>query len=73
MDDILKYMLLNENIWISIKILLKFVPKCPIDNKAALVRVMAWRRAGDNPLPEPMLTQFTDAYMALGEDEPQVP
>ena len=24
---------------------------------------MAWRRPGDKPLSEPMLTQFTDAYM----------
>ena len=24
---------------------------------------MAWRRTGDKPLPEPMLTQLTDAYM----------
>ena len=35
----------------------------PIDNKAALVQVMAWRRTGDKPLPESMRTQFTDAYM----------
>ena len=50
-------------LYISIRISLKFVPKGPIDNKSALVRVMAWRRTGDKPLPEPMLTQFTDAYM----------
>ena len=24
---------------------------------------MAWRRTGDNPLPEQMLTLFNDAYM----------
>ena len=41
----------------------KCVPRSPIDNKPALVRVTAWRRRGDKPLPEPMLTQFTDAYM----------
>ena len=46
-----------------IQISLKFVPKCPIDNKPAMFQVMAWRRAGDKPLPEPMLTWFTDAYM----------
>ena len=34
-----------------------------IDNKWALIQVMAWRRSGDNPLSAPMLTQFTDAYM----------
>ena len=26
---------------------------------------MAWRRAGDKPLPEPMVTQFTDTDMQL--------
>ena len=30
-------------------------------NKAAIVQVMAWRRTGDKPLPEPMRTQFNDA------------
>ena len=48
---------------VLIRISLKFVPKGPIDNKSALVQVMAWRRTGDKPLPEPILTQFTDAYM----------
>ena len=46
-----------------IQMSLKFVPRCQIDNKSVLVQVMAWRRTGDKPLPEPMLTQFTDAYM----------
>ena len=41
----------------------KFVPRSPIDNKPAMVQVMAWRQTDDKPLPEPMLTQFTDAYM----------
>ena len=62
-DDIFKCIILNEKVRISIKISLKFVPKGPIDNKSALVQVMAWHRTGDKPLPEPMLTQFTDAYM----------
>ena len=39
-----------------------FVPKGPVDNKWALVRVMAWRRTGDKPLPEAMLTWFTDTH-----------
>ena len=62
-DDIFKCIFLNENFRISIKISLKFVPKVPIDNKSALVQVMAWRRTGDKPLPEPMLSQFSDACM----------
>ena len=59
-DDIFKRIFLNENIWIPIKISLKFVPKGPINNIPALVQIMAWRRSGDKPLPEPMIT---DAYM----------
>ena len=62
-DDNFKCIFLNENDGILIRISLKFVPRSPIDNKPALVRVMAWRRTGDKPLPEPMFTQFTDAYM----------
>ena len=54
---------MNEKLYISIQISLKFVPMGPIANFAALVQVMAWCRTGNKPLPEPMLTQFTDAYM----------
>ena len=32
------------------------------DKKSVLVQVMAWRLTGDKPLPEAILTQFTDAY-----------
>ena len=32
-------------------------------SKSALVQVMAWHRTGEKPLPESMLTQFTDAYI----------
>ena len=46
-----------------IQMLLMFVPDCVIDIKSALVQVMAWRRNCDRPLPEAMITQFTDAYM----------
>ena len=62
-DDIFKCIFLNENVRISIKISLKFVPKGPIGNKSALVQVMAWRWTGNKSLPAPMLTQFIDAYM----------
>ena len=54
-DDIFKRIFLNENVWISIKISLKFVPKGPINNIPALVQIMAWRRSGDKPLSEPMM------------------
>ena len=36
-DDILKYIFLNENVWIPIEILLKFIHRGPIDNIPALV------------------------------------
>ena len=42
---------------------LKCVPKGPIDNKLALVQVMALCRTGKKPLPETMLTQSINAYM----------
>ena len=62
-DNTFKGIFFNENVGISIKISLEFVHKGPINNIPALVQIMAWRRIGDKPLPEPMLTQFTDAYM----------
>ena len=41
--DVFKCIYLNENIWILIEILLKFVPKDPITNITTLVQIMAWR------------------------------
>ena len=54
-DDTFKSIFLNENVRISIKISLKFVPKVSINNIPALVQIMAWRRLGDKPLSEPMM------------------
>ena len=48
----------NENVSISIKISLKFVPKGPINKVPALVQIMAWRRPGDKPLSEPMMIRL---------------
>ena len=62
-NDIFKWIFFNENCGISIKNLLKYVHKVPIDNNLALDQIMAWRQTGDKPLSEPMLTWFTDAYM----------
>ena len=62
-DDNFKGIFWNENDRIPISISLKFILRRPIDNNTALVQAMAWRRTDDKPLPEPMLTQFTDAYM----------
>ena len=49
---------LNENIWNSIEMSLKFVPKGPINNIPALVQIMSWRRRGDKPLSEPMMVRL---------------
>ena len=56
-DDTFKCIFLNENIRISIKISLKYVPKVSINNNPALVLIMAWHRPGDKPLSEPMLVR----------------
>ena len=62
-DDNFKCIILNENDRIPIRFSLKFVPMSPIYNKQALGQVMACRLFGAKPLPEPILTQFTDTYM----------
>ena len=68
-DDNFKCIFLNQNDRTLIRISMEFVPRSPIDNKPALVQAVAWHRTGDKPLAEPMLTQFTDIYEALGRDE----
>ena len=57
-DNIFKCIFMNENVWISMKISLKFVPKSPINNIPALVQIMAWRRSGIKPLSEPMMVSL---------------
>ena len=57
-DDTFKRIFLNENVRISIKISLKFVPKGPISNNPELVQIMAWRWPGDKPLSEPMMVSL---------------
>ena len=55
-DNIFKYIFMNQNVWFSNKISLKYVLWGPIDNNGALVQMMAWRRTGDKPLSESMMT-----------------
>ena len=57
-DDSFKCVFLNENVWISIEISLKFIPKGPINNIPALLQIMAWRRLGVKPLSEPMMVSL---------------
>ena len=40
---------LNENVWISLKVSLKFLPKVWINNIPAMVQIMAWCWPGDKP------------------------
>ena len=54
--DIFKPIFFNENVFILIKISLKFVAAGPINNKPSLVQIMAWRWTGDKPLSEPVMT-----------------
>ena len=54
-DAIFKWIFLNENVWISLKVSLKFVPMSPVNNIPSLVQIMALRRPGDKPLSEPMV------------------
>ena len=42
---------------------MEFVPKGPIDNNQAVVKIMAWNLIGDKPLFESTLARFTEAYM----------
>ena len=55
-----KRIFLKENIRISIKILMKFVPKGPINNIPSLVQMMAWCRPGEKPLSETVMVRLTE-------------
>ena len=57
-DDVFKCIFLSENVWILIKISLKFVPRGLINNILSLVQVMAWHRLGDKPLSETMIVKL---------------
>ena len=58
-EDIFKWILLIENVWISINISLQCVSIGPINNIPTLVQVMAWRRPGDKPLSEPTMVRLS--------------
>ena len=56
--NIFKCIFLNENVKISIKISMQFVPKGPINYITTLVQIMAWFREGNKPLSEPMMVSL---------------
>ena len=69
-DGHFKCICLNENVWISIKISLNFVPKVRINNIPALVQIMAWHRPGDRPLSGPMIfLSYWCIYASLSLNE----
>ena len=54
MADIFQTTFSNAFLWMML-ILIKFVPKCSINNIPAFVRVMAWHFPGDKPISKPMM------------------
>ena len=52
-EDIFVRIFLNENVRISIEISLNLVSKGPINNKPALVQIIAWSQIGEKTLSEP--------------------
>ena len=69
MATILQMIFLHENVWIFIKISLKFVP---VDNIPALVPIMAWCRVGNKQLSKQMLVSMVSLLMhfvSLGLNE----
>ena len=57
-SEIFKCIFLNGNVWIPIKMSLKFVPKGSINNIPALIPIMAWYQPGNKPLSEPMMVRL---------------
>ena len=51
-DNIFKCIFLNENVWTSLKISLKFVPEIQINNIPALHQIMVWHRPHAKTLSE---------------------
>ena len=53
-----KCIFLNENLGLSIKISLKFVPEGSVNNVSSFIHIMAWHRSGDKPLSETMIVEL---------------
>ena len=54
---------MNEKFYIWLEFQLVFFPKCPNDNKSGLIHGNGLAPKSAKPLPEPVLTQFTEAYI----------
>ena len=43
----------------------KFVPESPVNNKSALLQIMAWHSTGDKQSSEPMMSFFAITYICV--------
>ena len=68
-DDIFKSIFFNENVQISIKISLTFVPEAPINNITALVQIMAWRRPATSHYLNQWWLVYWRIYASFGLNE----
>ena len=66
-DDIFNCIFLTENILISIKFSLKFIPKLQINNIPEIVQIMAWCRPSDKLLSEKMMVSLLTHMCGLSE------
>ena len=64
--NISKCIFLNENVWISIEISLKFVPKDPINNIPALDQIKACHLFGNKPLSESIMARLLTHIWVTG-------
>ena len=64
--DIFISIFLDENVWITIKISMKFLPNGPINSTPALIQILVWRRLSDKPLSEPMMLCYWRIYASCG-------
>ena len=62
-DEIFKCIVFNGNVWIPVKISLKFVRKGPINNIPALVQIMDWRLDRRQAIIWTNGGHYSDAYM----------
>ena len=68
-DNIFKCIFLNENVCISLKISLKFVPEVRISNIPALVQIMAWGRPATSHYLNQWWLIYWCIYASLGLNE----
>ena len=64
-QDIFRCVFMHEKL--EFYMVLRFLLNSPIDNKPALVQLKACCITGAKPVPEPMLSQLTDAELGVDE------